>query len=173
MLGGFKLQYLVYKAASASECPAAPWRFHNAAVFGRLDAFMQRCANMLELQSTCVQFGRLERLEIGGTKGKALTSAIKQVHADFLAAHGRFQQASCCAVINASALGRPAACTGGGVWGRWAVVVVDSKHDRPATCKQPATEGQVSGVIIITMLPFFKTLAHRASFPHACRSRTT
>jgi hypothetical protein len=39
-----------------------------------------------------VQFGRLERVEVGGTKGKSLTSAIKQVHTDFLAAHEKFQQ---------------------------------------------------------------------------------
>jgi len=39
-----------------------------------------------------VQFGRLERVEVGGTKGKALTNAIKQVHADFLVAHGKFQE---------------------------------------------------------------------------------
>jgi hypothetical protein len=31
-------------------------------------------------------------VEIGGTKGKTLTSAIKQIHADFLAAHEKFQQ---------------------------------------------------------------------------------
>jgi hypothetical protein len=41
-----------------------------------------------------LQFGRLERVEVGGTKGKALTNAIKQVHADFLAAHGKFQEVS-------------------------------------------------------------------------------
>jgi hypothetical protein len=39
-----------------------------------------------------LQFGRLERVEVGGTKGKSLTSAIKQVHTDFLAAHEKFQQ---------------------------------------------------------------------------------
>jgi hypothetical protein len=41
-----------------------------------------------------LQFGRLERVEVGGTKGKALTNAIKQVHADFLTAHGKFQEVS-------------------------------------------------------------------------------
>lgn len=33
-------------------------------------------------------------MEVGGTKGKALTNAIKQVHADFLVAHGKFQEVS-------------------------------------------------------------------------------
>lgn len=49
-----------------------------------------------------LQFGWLERVEVGGTKGKALTNAIKQVHADFLAAHGRFQEVSCVAELLAA-----------------------------------------------------------------------
>lgn len=55
VLGGFKLQYLAYKSASAAECSANPWRFQNSIVFGRLDTFMERCADLLELQSTCMQ----------------------------------------------------------------------------------------------------------------------
>jgi dynein heavy chain len=55
VLGGFKLQYLSYKSASGAECPANPWRFQNGVVFGRLDTFMQRCADMVELQSTFMQ----------------------------------------------------------------------------------------------------------------------
>jgi hypothetical protein len=48
----------------------------------------------LLLPLVLLQFGRLERVEVGGTKGKALTNAIKQVHADFLVAHGKFQEVS-------------------------------------------------------------------------------
>lgn len=55
VLGGFKLHYFGYKTASAAECPNHPWRFQNSVVFGRLDTFMQRCADMLELQNTCMQ----------------------------------------------------------------------------------------------------------------------
>lgn len=50
------------------------------------------------LSCSPLQFGRLERVEVGGTKGKALTNAIKQVHADFLAAHGKFQEVRCVAM---------------------------------------------------------------------------
>lgn len=74
VLGGFKLHYFAYKAASATECPKHPWRFQNSVVFGRLDTFMERCADMLELQSTCMQvgifscasFGRLMQLVLFG-----------------------------------------------------------------------------------------------------------
>lgn len=55
VLGGFKLHYFAYKTASAAECPNHPWRFQNSVVFGRLDTFMERCADMLELQNTCMQ----------------------------------------------------------------------------------------------------------------------
>jgi dynein heavy chain len=37
VLGSFKSYYFSYKAASGAECPGNPWRFQNAAVFGRLD----------------------------------------------------------------------------------------------------------------------------------------
>ena len=62
VLGGFKLQYFQYKAASAAECANHPWRFQNSVVFGRLDTFMERCADMLELQSTCMQVCRSDGL---------------------------------------------------------------------------------------------------------------
>jgi hypothetical protein len=36
-------------------------------------------------------FGRLERAEVGGTKGRALTAAARALHSDFAAALSRFQ----------------------------------------------------------------------------------
>ena len=53
---------------------------------------MARCSEMLNLAGTVLQFSRLERVEVGGTKGKNISAAIKAVHADFIAAHERFQQ---------------------------------------------------------------------------------
>jgi dynein heavy chain len=94
VLGSFKACYFDYKVASKQEVPDNPWKFQNSAIFGRLDAFLERCNDMLSLEGTCVQFSRLERVEIGGSKGKMLTGAIKQVHADFLVAHDKFRQVS-------------------------------------------------------------------------------
>jgi hypothetical protein len=45
---------------------------------------------MLTLAGAVLQFSRLERVEVGGTKG--ISAAIKAVHADFMAAYERFQQ---------------------------------------------------------------------------------
>ncbi|KAI8473051.1 MAG: flagellar outer dynein arm heavy chain beta [Monoraphidium minutum] len=92
VLGTFKAYYFSYRAASGVECPANPWRFQNGAIFGRLDRYMSRCSEMLTLTGTVLQFSRLERVEVGGTKGKNISAAIKAVHADFTAAHERFQQ---------------------------------------------------------------------------------
>jgi dynein heavy chain len=55
VLGSFKSHYFAYKAVSAAECPSSPWRFQNSIIFGRLDTFLERCADMMELQSTCLQ----------------------------------------------------------------------------------------------------------------------
>lgn len=146
VLGSFKSFYFAYKAASAQDCPANPWRFQNSLLFGRLDAFMERCHDMLDFQSTCLQvsgtaglvglfrgrarsclqlappwpstqhpapsmrqpcahlrrccaaflcllqFSKLERVEVGGTRGKVLSASIKQIYADFLKAVEALQQ---------------------------------------------------------------------------------
>lgn len=55
VLGAFKAQYYSYKAASEAESPSSPWRFQTGAIFGRLDAFMERCSHMLQQQATCLQ----------------------------------------------------------------------------------------------------------------------
>ena len=52
VLGTFKSTYLEYKARSASAAPANPWRVQNGALFGRLDAFLARCQDVLELCTT-------------------------------------------------------------------------------------------------------------------------
>jgi dynein heavy chain len=74
------------------DTPDNPWKFQNSSLFGRLDSFLERCHDMTDLMATALQFNRLERVEIGGTKGKVLTNGVKAIHADFTAAIERFQQ---------------------------------------------------------------------------------
>ena len=92
VLGGFKAQYQQYKGRSALVAPTNPWHAQPAALFGRLDAFLARCHDVLGASSACLAFGRLERAELGGVRGRALTAAVRGVHADFVAAAQRFQQ---------------------------------------------------------------------------------
>eukprot|EP00879_Flechtneria_rotunda_P025577 GHRR01027187.1.p1 GENE.GHRR01027187.1~~GHRR01027187.1.p1 ORF type:complete len:279 (-),score=71.24 GHRR01027187.1:540-1376(-) len=73
VLGSFKAHYFAYKTASATECPTNLWRFQNSIIFGRLDTFLERCNDMLELQSTCLQVcsGAEGRLSCCGARSKA------------------------------------------------------------------------------------------------------
>ena len=78
----FKLTYFDYKARAGVECPSNPWRFQNSALFARLDSFLERCHDVLDLMQTILQFNKLggdKGVEIGGTKGKTLTSSVRQV----------------------------------------------------------------------------------------------
>ena len=65
-----------------------------------------------------LQFGRLERVEVGGSKGKALTNAIKQVHADFLLAHGKFQEVRAASLCAVNRLLAQCGCATAVSWGR-------------------------------------------------------
>lgn len=52
VLGTFKSHYLEYKAKTAVVASSNPWRVQNGALFGRLDAFLARCQDVLELCTT-------------------------------------------------------------------------------------------------------------------------
>ena len=81
--GNFKSTYLDYKTRVANECPQNPWSIQNGALFARLDCFIERSHDILDLTKTIIQFSKLAKVEIGGTKGSTLTSTIQQIKDDF------------------------------------------------------------------------------------------
>ncbi|CAN0061896.1 unnamed protein product, partial [Sphacelaria rigidula] len=83
VLGNFKSTYFDYKAKAAADCPSNAWRVQNNAIFARMDAFLERCHDVLDLTQTIAQFQKLANLEVGGTKGKVLTTSVTQIHTDF------------------------------------------------------------------------------------------
>ena len=89
--GTFKSYYFDYKSKTTHETPDNPWRFQNSAIFARLDSFLERCHDILDLCQTFLQFNKLESVEIGGTKGKTLTTSVRQIHSDFVQAVTTFQ----------------------------------------------------------------------------------
>lgn len=91
VLGTFKSYYFEYRGRAGLVCPENPWRASSSALFARLDAFMGRCHDVLELCVTSVQFSRLERVEVGGSMGRLLSAAVRAVHADYTAAAAHFQ----------------------------------------------------------------------------------
>ena len=84
--GKFKASYFEYKEKSALDCPDNPWRMQNNAVFVRLDGFLERCHDVLEMAETIAMFNKLHNTEIGGTKGKTLSTSVSNIYADFSSA---------------------------------------------------------------------------------------
>ena len=48
------------------------WKLHSSAPFDRLDLFLARCEEVLDMKLAVLQFGRLERIEVGGTEASIL-----------------------------------------------------------------------------------------------------
>ena len=61
----FKDAYFEYKAKAKNQ-----WKITTNALFVRLDSFSERCQDIMHLTSTIIQFNKLQKIEIGNTKGK-------------------------------------------------------------------------------------------------------
>lgn len=61
----FKEAYFEYKSQASNQ-----WKITTNALFVRLDAFAERCQDIMHLTSTIIQFNKLQKIEIGGTKGR-------------------------------------------------------------------------------------------------------
>ena len=89
--GEFKAAYTEYKATANAECPENPWRIQNNALFLRLDSFIERCYDVLEMTEIIIKFTRLERIVVGGTKGEVLTTTVRRIFDDFRRIKGTLQ----------------------------------------------------------------------------------
>jgi len=74
----FKDAYFEYKAKAQNT-----WKITTNALFVRLDSFSERCQDIMHLTSTIIQFNKLQKIEIGNTKGKQLTSSVIQIFDEF------------------------------------------------------------------------------------------
>ena len=90
----FKEVYQKFKERSIAECPDNPWRFQNDVLFEKLDDFLERCNDVLNLMTNLNDFKTLKYLEIGGSKGKTLTSSVYQINSDFEICVLNFQNAN-------------------------------------------------------------------------------
>ena len=90
--GTFKSIYFDYKSRANAEVPNNPWRIQNTALFPRLDSFLERCHDLLDLCKTVVQFQKLEKIEIGGNKGRTLSASVYQIYSDFVGVLGAFKK---------------------------------------------------------------------------------
>jgi len=81
----FKSDYYAYKSRGKN-----PWSVTDNAVFYRLNSFMDRCQDLMQFVSTIIQFTKLARIELGGTKGDALSQSLKQINEEFRNVMGDF-----------------------------------------------------------------------------------
>ncbi len=68
------------------------WLLQTSNIFCRLDKFQERCEDILDFTRTVITFNKLEKIDIGGTKGKAATSWVVQIFKEFQACVEKFQQ---------------------------------------------------------------------------------
>ena len=81
----FKEAYYEYKAKADNE-----WKLTAAALFVWIDQFAERCQDIQHLTSTIMQFSKLPKIEIGGTKGRQLTMTVIEIYNEFINAQNNF-----------------------------------------------------------------------------------
>ena len=57
VLANFKQFYFEYRSKSLVEARENPWKFQNSSLFQRLDAFLERSHDMMDMMLTCTQVG--------------------------------------------------------------------------------------------------------------------
>ncbi|KAJ3023806.1 hypothetical protein HKX48_000940 [Thoreauomyces humboldtii] len=82
----------LYECKAKTVDTKRPWNFDTKLVFVRLDKFLGRVQEIVELFDTIIEFNRLEKIEIGGTKGKILSSQVAQIFTEFTTALGGFSK---------------------------------------------------------------------------------
>ncbi|RNC30244.1 dynein heavy chain, partial [Trypanosoma cruzi] len=86
--GQFKAAYFHYKSYVSTM--ARPWKFQNTAFFFRLDVFLERCHDLLDVMETAVLFDKMENIKVGGTKSQMLTKEAEEIKAEFDEAYMNF-----------------------------------------------------------------------------------
>lgn len=60
-----------------------PWSFHPNAVFERMNKFSERLNTIQWFFKTVLEFQKLEKIEIGGMKGRLLSGQIREISTEF------------------------------------------------------------------------------------------
>lgn len=81
----FKEAYFDYKSKVKNS-----WKIASSALFVRLDAFAERCQDLMLVAKTIMQFNKLEDIQVGNTKGSSMTEAVKHLYEEFVATQEKF-----------------------------------------------------------------------------------
>jgi dynein heavy chain len=83
----FKDAYFDYKAQSKNQ-----WKITTNALFVRLDSFLERCQDIVHFVQTIIQFNKINKIEIGNTKGRTLTASVVAILEEFTKTNDEFMQ---------------------------------------------------------------------------------
>ncbi|XP_014225178.1 dynein beta chain, ciliary [Trichogramma pretiosum] len=83
VLEEFKRQFDLHKNKPGLRDDVPVWTFNPSAVFGRLNAFLKRLNDIEWLFDTMLEFSKLEKIELGGTQGRSLSTRIMGVFKEF------------------------------------------------------------------------------------------
>lgn len=84
--GHLKGAYVEYQTKSLEECAKNPWKIRNEVVFQRLDSFVSRCQDIVNLIETAAQYSEVAHVFVGGNQGRTLTTSLQNIHQDFFRA---------------------------------------------------------------------------------------
>ncbi|KAK2490477.1 LOW QUALITY PROTEIN: hypothetical protein MC885_016050 [Smutsia gigantea] len=59
-----------------------PWEFPSSLAFSRMNSFFRRIQTIEDLYKTAIEFLKLEKIELGGVRGRILGSRIAQVYSE-------------------------------------------------------------------------------------------
>ena len=79
------------------------WDFQDSIIFERFDSFVARLHTVKEFFKTAQQFLKLEKVEIGGIRGRALSGRVSGVHEEFkvMIAHHYHKESKISAIAKA------------------------------------------------------------------------
>ena len=94
MLKMFRDSFMEYKDKLPSyfspDVTPRKWDFQEKLIFEKYDAFFERLEIILEFCQTSHQFLRLEKVEVGGIRGKLLTESMRKVFLQFKELYATF-----------------------------------------------------------------------------------
>lgn len=73
-----------------NQADALPWNFHPKMIFDRLLKFITRVEKIYDFFQTVIEFGRLEKVEIGGIKGRGISQKVQMVLNEFTKYNAHF-----------------------------------------------------------------------------------
>jgi dynein heavy chain len=93
IVADFKEIFAEYQKKAAAEIGPQAWAVAPKLFFLRLDAFTDRCTDIIEFVRIASDFVKLDRIFIGYTKGAVLTNTLRNIHTEFMNAMADFRAA--------------------------------------------------------------------------------